>query len=129
MQPKLGEPGSESLRRPHDRPGPTERVRVEGHIIDSLILPKVLDIILREGGSFHIAGIQIGNRREDASWAEIDVRADDAPTLEKILRLLTPHGAAPIDQQDCTLVAADVPGAFPEDFASTTNLETKVRVG
>src|SRR5262249_16110579 len=29
---------------------------------------------------------------------------------------------------DCRLVSADVAGAFPDDFASTTNLETKVRV-
>ena len=128
MQPTMGEQGAELQKRPFDRPGPTERVRIEGHIIDSLILPKVLDLVLRENGSFHIAGIEIGNRREDTSWAEIDVRADDAATLDRILRLLTPHGAAPIKQEDCTLVAADVAGAFPEDFASTTNLETKVRV-
>jgi lysine-ketoglutarate reductase/saccharopine dehydrogenase-like protein (TIGR00300 family) len=106
----------------------TERVRIEGHIIDSLILPKVLDIILREKGAFHIAGIEIGNRREDVSWAEIDVSADDAASLDRLLRLLMPHGAVPVDQKDCITAEADVPGAFPDDFASTTNLETKVRV-
>src|SRR6478672_3682401 len=113
MQPTMeANPGPS--RRPFDRPGPTERVRIEGHIIDSLILPKVLDIVLRENGSYHIGGIEIGNRREDTSWAEIDVRADDAASLDRILRLLTPHGAAPIKQDDCKLVAADIAGAFPD---------------
>ena len=129
MQPTMAEQVADQRKRPFDRPGPTERVRIDGHIIDSLILPKVLDLVLRENGSFHIAGIEIGNRREDPSWAEIDVRADDNATLERILRLLTPHGATPIKQHDCRLVPADVAGAFPEDFASTTNLDTKVRVG
>src|SRR6476620_9892279 len=103
MQPTLGDRNPEALKRPFDRPGPTERVRIEGHIIDSLILPKVLDIVLRENAAYHIAGIEIGNRREDASWAEIDIRADDAKSLERVLRLLTPHGAAAINQQDCRL--------------------------
>jgi len=128
MQPTIGDAASRRVRRPHDRPGPTERVRIEGHIIDSLILPKILDIILREDGSFHIAGIEIGQQREDASWAEIDVRADDDRQLDRILRLVTPHGAVPVQQQDCMLAAADISGAFPDDFASTTNFETKVRV-
>lgn len=114
--------------RSHKDADLTERVRIEGHIIDSLILPKVLDIILREKGAFHIAGIDIGNRREDVSWAEIDVSADDAASLDRLLRLLMPHGAVPVDQKDCITAEADVAGAFPDDFASTTNLETKVRV-
>ncbi|HVJ80610.1 MAG TPA: TIGR00300 family protein [Planctomycetia bacterium] len=108
--------------------GPSERIRLEGHIIDSLILPKVLDIIVREGGRYEIADIAIGQRREDPSWAEITVHAPDEARLETILRLLTPHGAASLEHEDCKTAEADVEGAFPEDFASTTNMETEVRV-
>jgi lysine-ketoglutarate reductase/saccharopine dehydrogenase-like protein (TIGR00300 family) len=109
--------------------GASERIRLEGHIIDSLILPKVLDIIVREGGRYEIAEISVGQRREDPSWAEITVHAPDEARLESILRLLTPHGAAPLEHEDCRTAVADVEGAFPEDFASTTNMETEVRVG
>ena len=52
MQPTVGEQRAEPLKRPFDRPGPTERVRIEGHIIDSLILPKVLDIVLRDNAAY-----------------------------------------------------------------------------
>ena len=38
----------------------TEEVEVRGHIIDSLILPKILDIITAGGGSFRIKDISIG---------------------------------------------------------------------
>ena len=34
----------------------------------------------------------------------------------------------PTDVRDCHLVAADIAGAFPEDFYSTTNQRTEVRV-
>jgi lysine-ketoglutarate reductase/saccharopine dehydrogenase-like protein (TIGR00300 family) len=111
------------------RDNPTrEVVRLEGHIIDSLLLPKVLDLILREQGRFRIVAIEIGQRPADPSWAEIEVEADDERRLDLILQKITPHGAAPTVQQDCELAAADRDGCFPEDFYSTTNLPTEVRV-
>lgn len=114
-----------------ENPAPSsarERVRIEGHIIDSLLLPKVLDLILRDGGTFQIAGIEIGRRREDTSWAEIEVQARDAPHLETILGHLIPHGALPVQGGSCRLVPADMAGTFPVGFYSTTNLPTEVRV-
>lgn len=105
-----------------------ETVRLEGHIIDSLILPKVLDLILREGAKFRIASIQIGERPADPSWAEIEIEAPNGETLERLLRKLTPHGAIPLLQSDCETATADIDGCFPENFYSTTNLTTEVRV-
>ena len=46
-----------------------EDVEIRGHIIDSLILPKVLDLITSVGGSFRIKRITIGQARTDASYA------------------------------------------------------------
>ena len=43
----------------------SETIELRGHIIDSLILPKVLDEILRAGGNFKIREIKIGERRAD----------------------------------------------------------------
>jgi lysine-ketoglutarate reductase/saccharopine dehydrogenase-like protein (TIGR00300 family) len=105
-----------------------EEVEVRGHIIDSLILPKILDSISGSGGSFTIKEITIGQARNDPSHALLDVRADDEQALQRILAQIADHGAAPTDPRDCCLVAADVAGAFPEDFYSTTNQRTEVRV-
>lgn len=109
-------------------PSVSERVRLEGHIIDALLLPKVLDLILREGGNFRIEGIEIGRERKDPSWAEIDVQAPSLDTLEGILEKLMPHGATPVVSTDCQLIQADMNGAFPEGFYSSTNLATEIRV-
>ena len=105
-----------------------EEVEVRGHIIDSLILPKILDSIAGGGGSFKIKEIMIGQARNDPSHAVLDVCADEEQVLQKILAQIADHGATPTDARDCCLVAADIAGAFPEDFYSTTNQRTEVRV-
>ena len=59
-------------------PDYVEEVQVEGHIIDSLLLPKILDEILTRGGTYVIKDIQIGQRQADPSHARIEVRAPAA---------------------------------------------------
>ena len=105
-----------------------EDVEVRGHIIDSLILPKILDCILNNGGTFRISRIAIGQARHDPSYALVEVRAEDRDALERILAQIADHGAVPTATQDCRLTPADIAGAFPEGFYSTTNQRTEVRL-
>jgi lysine-ketoglutarate reductase/saccharopine dehydrogenase-like protein (TIGR00300 family) len=106
-----------------------EEVEVSGHIIDSLILPKVLDIILNRGGAFRIKNISVGQSRHDPSFALVEVEAPSEQCLADILAQISDHGAVPTTTQDCRLVAADMDGAFPERFYSTTNQKTEIRHG
>jgi hypothetical protein len=109
---------------------PTPQVMAgAGHIIDSLILPKILDIITSAGGSFRIKHITIGQARTDPSHALVEVRAGTPELLAEILAQISDHGATPTALQDCQLVAADMDGAFPEGFYSSTNQRTEVRLG
>jgi lysine-ketoglutarate reductase/saccharopine dehydrogenase-like protein (TIGR00300 family) len=110
-------------------PGFVEEVELNGHIIDSLLLPKVLDEILTRGGTFIMKEVKIGERQSDASHARIQVRATSAEQLEEILDAIHDHGATPVNAQDCTHVPADMDGAFPESFYSTTSFRTQVRLG
>jgi lysine-ketoglutarate reductase/saccharopine dehydrogenase-like protein (TIGR00300 family) len=105
-----------------------ETVEVSGHIIDSLILPKILDAITTAGGSFRIVQISIGQARQDPSYALVEVTAHSAERLQEILDAICDHGAIPADRFDCRLVKADVAGAFPEGFYSTTNQRTQIRL-
>jgi lysine-ketoglutarate reductase/saccharopine dehydrogenase-like protein (TIGR00300 family) len=114
-----------------DRQNPaeaTEEVVVRGHIIDSLLLPKILDRILQMGGSFEIRECKIGAKRTDPSFARIAVKAASAIELDAILGDLVEHGASAVDPADALVVAADRPGAFPDGFYSTTNQQTEVRI-
>lgn len=105
-----------------------EEVQLTGHIIDSLILPKILDLITTANGSFRIKRITIGQGRHDPSFALIEVRAATAERLQEILAQIGDHGAVPTAQQDCQLAMADMNGAFPEGFYSSTNQRTEIRL-
>ena len=105
-----------------------EDVELAGHIIDSLILPKVLDIITGQGGTFRFKQISIGQARSDPSHVLLEVQAADETTLREILDEIGDHGAVTTASQDCRLVEADMDFAFPEGFYSTTNQRTEVRL-
>ena len=117
-----------SFNRAPDQAAFTDEVELAGHIIDSLLLPKVLDEIMSQGGRFEILNISVGQRRQDPSAARLLVTADSAEQLEKIVRGIGRHGAVQVDQQDVQLVPADMDGAFPEGFFCSTNQETQVRI-
>ena len=104
-----------------------EDVEVSGHIIDSLILPKALDCITGDGGSFRIKQISVGQTRNDPSFALVEVQAATTDDLDTILSQIADHGAVPTAGQDARLAPADIAGAFPEGFYSTTNHRTEVR--
>src|SRR5205823_10327376 len=72
---------------------------------------------------------RIGSRRVDPSYARIAVKARSAAELDEILGDLIEHGASPVDPEDARTVPADIAGAFPEGFYSTTNQRTQVRLG
>jgi lysine-ketoglutarate reductase/saccharopine dehydrogenase-like protein (TIGR00300 family) len=104
----------------------SETIILRGHIIDSLILPKVLDQILTQGGEFKIGEIKIGQNRVDQSFAQIDVSAPTHEKLDDIVLRLRQHGAEVIEKADVQLAPAPTDGVFPNDFYVTTNQQTLI---
>jgi len=104
-------------------------VEISGHIIDSLILPKVLDLIINLGAEFQILDIHIGHRRSDRSSARIQIDAPSADSLERILAKVREHGALPVEteEEDIGFEPAPADGIFPDHFYATTNLPTLIR--
>jgi lysine-ketoglutarate reductase/saccharopine dehydrogenase-like protein (TIGR00300 family) len=108
---------------------PRSVVQISGHIIDSLILPKVLDLVIGLGAEFEILDVHIGKRRSDRSSARIQVEAANAALLEHVLAKIKEHGAVPVqEEEDARLEPAPADGVFPDHFYATTNLATWVRV-
>src|SRR5215210_683135 len=107
----------------------SEIVELRGHIIDSLILPKVLDAILTSGGDFKIDEIKIGQNRVDQSYARVQVSAETSDALDELLLRIRQHGAEPIEKKQVQLAAAPADGVFPTDFYVTTNQQTFVNLG
>lgn len=106
----------------------TERFVLEGHVVDSLILPKVLDLVLDAGCDYELAEVAIGRSPIDTSRVVIDVTAPDDATLATLAEQLQVQGANPAQVGDATTEAAPADGVAPTDFCATTNLATEVRL-
>jgi lysine-ketoglutarate reductase/saccharopine dehydrogenase-like protein (TIGR00300 family) len=106
----------------------SETITLEGHILDSMALTKVLDEITELGASFRIVDLKIGAGNDDASVARIEITAGSEEELVGVIERMSQHGANADTVEDARLEIADVEGALPAGFYSTTNLETEVRL-
>ena len=99
-----------------------EDIKLEGHIIDSMVLPRVLDDILDLGGDFRFLNFRVGREKFDHSRAVIRVQAADEGQLELILSRLQRHGAQAVEQVDAEPLAilgqhtVDLLGDFRRDY-------------
>jgi lysine-ketoglutarate reductase/saccharopine dehydrogenase-like protein (TIGR00300 family) len=104
-----------------------ETVTMEGHLIDSDILRKAFARIVEDGGEFEVLEFKVGKTNEDASFARLSVNAPDPETLDRILEALSYLGAAAV-VADARFAPAEADGILPDEFYSTTNFDTHVRV-
>jgi lysine-ketoglutarate reductase/saccharopine dehydrogenase-like protein (TIGR00300 family) len=106
----------------------TETVELEGHIVDSLLLAKVLDLILESEADYKITSFELGRTNVDPSRAVIEVSMDDDAALDALLEELQVHGVNRTGQGDAVLVTCDAEGVLPAGFYASTNLATDVRI-
>jgi lysine-ketoglutarate reductase/saccharopine dehydrogenase-like protein (TIGR00300 family) len=102
-------------------------IELEGHLIDSLILPKVFDKIMDMGGDFEVVEFRIGKKKTDTSYARIIVKGESEEHVDKIVSELHRFGARAPEAEEVTLVPAPDDKVVPKNFYSTTNHPTFVR--
>ncbi len=68
-------------------------VVLTGHLIDSLTLSKVIDLVQHHGGDYELNDIQIGSAKKDISSVSMTINAPDSVTFNQILDELKPYGA------------------------------------
>jgi lysine-ketoglutarate reductase/saccharopine dehydrogenase-like protein (TIGR00300 family) len=106
----------------------TAVVEAEGHLIDSQILNTIFDTVIERGGQFEVLHFEIGRTNEEFSRLRLKVSAGTAELLQRLLEELMPLGCRAVEEQDAILRIADKDGSVPDDFYSTTNLRTEVRL-
>lgn len=102
----------------------SQEVEVNGHLIDSMILTKILDKIMNRGGEFEILDLDVGKKKKDSSHAKLRISGKDAKHLEEILDDIHRDGATIINEEQVTLRKATKDMTLPENFYSTTNNKT-----
>ncbi|MFL6075344.1 MAG: TIGR00300 family protein [Mycobacteriales bacterium] len=105
-----------------------ETVELSGHLIDTGLLARVLDDVLEYGGDYSITRLEVGRAHDDPSRATLLVKADGEERLQRILMRLQVHGVNQVDPGEAVVRPAPADGVFPDDFYSSTNLETRVRL-
>ena len=104
----------------------TEIVELSGHIIDSLLLGKVLDAIVEAGADYRMFDVEIGRTNADMSSVRLEITARNTAALERLLENLQVHGVNRLLLSPAHLVACERDGVLPAGFYSTTNLPTYV---
>jgi lysine-ketoglutarate reductase/saccharopine dehydrogenase-like protein (TIGR00300 family) len=104
----------------------TARLVLKGHIIDSMMLPQVMDMVMDLGGNFTIEELKVGQHKTDPSRCRLEVVAPTAEVLDTIVRRARDLGAVAATEEPVHLAEVAQPGVYPEGFYSTTNLPTYV---
>ena len=106
-----------------------EVVEAEGHLIDSHIMENIFDKVVEYHGRFEVQEFRIGRTNVEASYLRMLVETPDAASLAHLLESLLELGCAPVDSGDAELRTVERDRCAPEDFYSTTNHRTHVRMG
>lgn len=105
-------------------------IRLEGHLLDSGLINRALDMIVDTGGSFQVLNFNLGEQRQSTSAAEVKVSAPSHEVMEEIISQLIDLGAVdlPQDERDVKLEPVLQDGVAPDDFYVSTIYPTEVRI-
>jgi lysine-ketoglutarate reductase/saccharopine dehydrogenase-like protein (TIGR00300 family) len=106
-----------------------EVVEARGHLIDSHVMESIFDTVVEFGGRFDVEEFRIGRTNTDESYLRLRVSAGERESLDKMLPQLLGFGCAMVEEGDAELRAVERDCCAPEDFYSTTNHRTEVRLG
>ena len=106
-------------------------IQMQGHLLDSGLINRALDVVVDGGGSFQVLEFKLGVQKQSTSEAKIRVSAPDREIMTTILSRLIEMGAILPEEndRDAQLVEVVQEGVAPDDFYVTTIYPTEVRVG
>jgi len=106
----------------------TEIVEAEGHLVDSQILSKIFDRVIECGAEFEVVAFNLGRTNQDFSHLQLRVTAQTSQALARTLEELVELGCYQTAVADALLRSVEADCVVPDDFYSTTNHRTFVRM-
>jgi len=89
-------------------------LELQGHLIDSLILAKVIDRIQLSGYDYVLADLRVGTRKQDLSVAQIQVWAPSIEDLDALISELKVHGVHLVANEEAEFAPVSEAGRAPE---------------
>ncbi len=105
-----------------------EVVEAQGHLIDSHVMEQIFDKVVEANGRFEVEKFSIGRTNGDPSYLRLRLEAPDRRQMEHLLAQLLPIGCTPVDGGDATLRPVERDKCAPEDFYSTSNHHTWIKL-
>jgi lysine-ketoglutarate reductase/saccharopine dehydrogenase-like protein (TIGR00300 family) len=106
-----------------------EVVEAEGHLIDSHVMEQIFDKVVESNGRFEVEQFRIGRTNSDPSYLRLRLEAPGRQQMDHLLAQILPFGCSPVDGGDAVLKGVERDQCAPEDFYSTSNHHTSVRIG
>jgi lysine-ketoglutarate reductase/saccharopine dehydrogenase-like protein (TIGR00300 family) len=106
-----------------------EVVEAEGHLVDSHLMEQIFDKVVEFNGRFEVEQFRIGRTNSDASYLRLRVATPSHDDMHQLLAHLLPIGCSPVQVVDAALETVTRDRCAPEDFYSTSNHRTQVRLG
>ncbi|MBO0725642.1 MAG: TIGR00300 family protein [Blastocatellia bacterium] len=106
-----------------------EIIEAEGHLVDSQILSSIMDRVIECGAIYEVIDFKLGRTNDEFSQLQMRVIAPTREILDKTLEELVELGCYQAQITDAALRPAPEDRVAPDDFYSTTNHRTYVRVG
>jgi len=94
-----------------------------------MILSRILDEVMDQGGDFEFLDFEVGRRKDDYSHAVLKVTARNEEHLASILGELYRLGATTPEEPEAEYSPAPMDRVLPSDFYSTTNHPTSINLG
>lgn len=96
-------------------------IELSGHIIDSLTLGKVIDKVQAAGCRYQINDFQIGEKKNDFSYAQISLWMDSQEAIDALLKELRTYGAFPVANNPARLEPCPEDGMMPKGAYARLN--------
>jgi lysine-ketoglutarate reductase/saccharopine dehydrogenase-like protein (TIGR00300 family) len=105
---------------------PARRFTAAGHLIDSGLLTRALNLIVDAGADYEVLSFTMGRRRSDESSIELEVRAASEAEAASLAARLGDLGLWDRSVGEARMEPAPRDGCVPEGFYATTNRRTEV---
>jgi len=106
----------------------SEIVEAEGHLVDSQILSNIMDRVIECGAIYEVQDFTLGKTNEQFSRLRLRVIAPNREVLLRTLEELIELGCYQTELRDAVTKPAPMDRVVPDDFYSTTNHRTYVRL-
>lgn len=104
------------------------KFQARGNLIDSGLLSSALEVVHSASADYEVTHLEVGRLPTDISELELQVTASDQAMFERLRADLISLGLSELETENANWQVVELDGTAPEDFYSTTNLGTEVRV-